>query len=197
MNNINKDLEQIVETESNENKIQPEKTPITKDDELILRNVKYKVGMNNGNNNNNYEQKKETTSLALDDLLENEKRHNKSDTWTKLNKTTKIQKLHQYAETYGQTNKLPVKEIKSLKLFFNDCLDKSKLHRTKDIVYDKENGVITQIPALHLNASTRAFTLKIMDSKRVSTIKSLTPKKNTQKNTEQTLIISNESVPSL
>jgi hypothetical protein len=150
--------------------------PKTKDDETILRSVKYKVGQNN-----TYEQTNETTSNALDALLENEKQQNKVDTWTKLNKTTKIQKLHQYAETYGHTNNLPVKEIKSLKLFFNDCLDKSKLQRTKDIVYDKEKGIITQIPALHLNTATRGFTLKIMDAKRVSTIKSLTPKKITPK----------------
>ena len=158
-------------------------TPIKKDDETILRAVKYKVGNNLTPTAYDW-QTAETSANALDAMLENEKQHNKSDTWNKLNKTMRIQKLHQYAETYGVANKLPVKEIKSLKLFFNDCLDKSKLQRTKDIVYDKEKGIITQISALHLNATTRAFTLKNMDSKRVSTIKSLTPKKITPKEHE-------------
>jgi hypothetical protein len=158
---------------------------LAKEDESILRAVKYKVG--SSLTQNAFQQSNETSVNALDALLENEKQHNKSDTWNKLNKTMRIQKLHQYAETYGQANKLPVKEIKSLKMFFNDCLDKSKLQRTKDIVYDKEKGIITQIPALHLNATTRSFTLKNMDSKRVSTIKSLTPKKITPKDHHMTI----------
>lgn len=126
-----------------------------------------------------YEETAETNYNTLDALLEKEKQHNKADAWNKLNKTVKLQKLHQFAETYGQTNQLPVKDIKALKLFFNESLDKNKLQKTKDIVYDKEKGTITSILGLFFNTATRAFTLKNMDTKRVSTIKSLTPHKIT------------------
>jgi len=114
--------------------------------------------------------------------LENEKNKNKQDSWNKLDKTDKIQKLHAFAEKYGKDNGIPIKEIKNLKMFFKDCLEKNKLQKTKDVVYDKEHQVITSIPSLLFNTNTRAFTLKIMDSKRVSTIKSLTPKRSSEKN---------------
>jgi hypothetical protein len=113
----------------------------------------------------------------IDSLLEKEKLHNKSEAWNKLDKTIKIQKLHIFAEKYGKENNLPVKDIKSLKAFFIDCLEKNKLQKTKDVNYDKEKREILSIPALFFNVSNRNFTLKILDAKRVSTLKSLTPKR--------------------
>ena len=119
----------------------------------------------------------ESNYSIIDNLLENEKIHNKSETWNKLDKTIKIQKLHIFAEKYGKENNLPVKDIKSLKAFFIDCLEKNKLQKTKDVNYDKEKREIISIPALFFNVSNRNFTLKILDAKRVSTLKSLTPKR--------------------
>jgi len=120
----------------------------------------------------------------IDSILENEKQKNKSDSWNKLDKTVKIQKLHAFAEKHGRENGYPAKEVKNLKVFFVDCLNKAKLQKTKDVVYDKETGEITAIPALFFNSMTHNFTLKIIDSKRVSTLKSLTPKRITEKNKE-------------
>lgn len=114
---------------------------------------------------------------TIDALLEKEKQHNKTEPWSKLDKTIKIQKLHQFAERYGKDHTIPVKDIKSLKTFFVDCLEKNKLNKTKDVLYDKEKRDITSIPALHFNTISRHFTLKITDTKRVSTLKSLTPKR--------------------
>ena len=117
------------------------------------------------------------TISSLDNLLEKEKQHNKTEPWNKLDKTVKRQKMHEFAETYGRDNGLPVKEIKSLKLFFSDCLTKGKLQKTKDVVYDRDARLLTAIPALHFNADKHHFTLRITDTKRVSTLKSLTPKR--------------------
>lgn len=135
-----------------------------------------------------------TTDLtALDTILENEKQTNKQDTWTKLDKTVKTQKLHIFAEKYGKDHTLPVKDVKGLKTFFTECLDKSRLQKTKDVAYDKEKGVITAIPALHFNMTARAFTLKNLDLKRVSTIKSLTPRRTSEKQKEKEEDIPNEN----
>jgi hypothetical protein len=128
----------------------------------------------------------EITYQTIETMLEKEKQHNKTETWNKLDKTIKIQKLHQFAEKYGKDNSLPAKDTKSLKAFFIDCLEKNKLQKTKDVTYDKERREITAIPALHFNQINRNFTLKIMDAKRVSTLKSLTPKRVTEKNLEDT-----------
>jgi hypothetical protein len=124
------------------------------------------------------------TYNAIDEILENETQKNKSDPWNKLDKTVKIQKLHAFAEKYGKDNALPVKEIKSLKQFFIGCLEKQKLQKTKDVVYDKEKKELVSIPALHFNTDTHNFTLKNLDTKRVSTLKSLTPKRVSEKNEE-------------
>ena len=114
-------------------------------------------------------------------LLEKEKNSNKLDNWNKIDKTVKTQKLHQFAERYGKEHKYPIKDVKALKTFFVDCLEKNKLKKTKDVVYNKEKGQITSIPALHFNSNSHSFTLRIIDTKRVSTLKSLTPKRVTEK----------------
>jgi hypothetical protein len=119
---------------------------------------------------------------SIDDLLEKEKQHNKTEIWIKLDKTVKIQKLHQFAEKYGKEHSLSNKDVKSLKTFFVSCLEKNKLNKTKDVAYNKEICEITSIPSLHFNQVSRNFTLKIIDAKRVSTLKSLTPKRVTEKN---------------
>lgn len=114
---------------------------------------------------------------TLDSLLEKEKQTLKSEQWNKIGKTTKIQLLHGYAERYGTENKLPMKEIRNLKIFFTESLNKGKLSKNKDINYIKETQHITSIPSLHFNTDKKSFTLRITDNKRVSTLKSLTPKK--------------------
>jgi len=119
---------------------------------------------------------------TIDNMLEKEKQQNKTETWNKLDKTVKIQKLHAFAEKYGKEHGLPVKEIKNLKMFFVECLEKMKLQKTKDVVYNKDSHEITSIPALHFNSEKKNFTLRILDAKRVSTLKSLTPKRVTEKN---------------
>ena len=121
----------------------------------------------------------EMNSQNMDDILEREKQSNKVDTWNKLDKTAKIQKLHAFAEKFGKDNGYPVKDVKSLKMFFVDCLEKNKLQKAKDLIYDKESGIISSIPSLHFNNESHNFTLRITDSKRVSTLKSLTPKRIT------------------
>ena len=121
----------------------------------------------------------ETNLSALENLLECEKQHNKTEAWNKLDQTSRIQKLHAFAEKYGRENGLPQKEIKNLKVFFTGSLTKGKLNRAKDVVYDRESREVKSIPALHFNVDTKAFTLRNMDEKRPSTLKTMTPRRIT------------------
>ena len=120
----------------------------------------------------------------IDSILEKEKQFNKTETWTKLDKMHKILKLNEYAEKYASdkytssSTPLSVEEIHSLKCFLTECIEKSKLHKTKEIDYDKIKHEIKHIPALQFDADTRVFTLKNLDQKRISTVKSLGPKTN-------------------
>lgn len=136
-------------------------------------------------NTNQTQPTNEKTYTDIDQLLETEKQQNKADAWNKLDKTVKIQKLHIFAEKYGKDNTIPVKDIKALKYFFSESLEKNKLQKTKDVVYDKEKGVIQSIPALFFNIANRVFTLKQLDVKRVSTLKSLTPSRFTRPTEEK------------
>jgi hypothetical protein len=124
----------------------------------------------------------EINANELDILLEKEKIRNKGDVWIKLDKTVRNQLLQEFADKYGKEHSMSSKDLKLLKTFFKICLDKNKLNKSKDVAYNRENRVITSIPALHFNQVTKNFTLKILDNKRVSTLKSLTPKKHTPKN---------------
>lgn len=147
--------------------------------DAIKDQAKYKNIINLNTNNSD-----EVNYNMIDNLLEKEKQHNKTEPWNKLDRTVKIQKLHQFAEKYGKEHGLPVKDIKSLKMFFNTCLDNNKLQKAKDVVFEKESRDISSIPALFFNNVTHNFTLRIVDAKRVSTLKSLTPKRITERNKE-------------
>lgn len=124
-------------------------------------------------------------SDELDKMLDDEKLANKALTWNKLNKTLKIQKLHQFSEKYGKEHKYGAKEVKQLKNFFSDALEKKKLQNIKEVIYDKNTREIIDIPGLHFHLTTRLFTLRVLDSKRVSTLKSLTPKRIIVENSEE------------
>lgn len=115
---------------------------------------------------------------SLDNLLELEKQQNKSDHWNKLDKTRRTQLLHAYAEMYCREKELSVKETKSLKLYFNDSLDKGKLVKTKDVVYDREKQIVENVPGLFFHPERKQFSIRNLDGKRVSTLKSLTPKRS-------------------
>ena len=94
-------------------------------------------------------------------------------------------KLLEFVETYKKSKDLDEEEEKILITFLKDCLDRKKLQRVKDVEYDKVTGDIKEIPALFYTKSNKHFTLKNMD-KRVSTLKSLPPKKvKTIKNTNK------------
>jgi len=144
------------------------------DECLELKNIKYKSMLLNGSV---LKETKTSNNLnCLDNFLENEKNNNINEHWSKLDKTIKTKKLMDYVETYKTENQLTEEEESLLVRFFKDCLDRKKLQRVKDVIYDKETGNIKDIPALTFVKSNKHFTLKNLD-KRISTHKCLTPKK--------------------
>jgi hypothetical protein len=144
------------------------------DECLELKNIKYKTMILNGAPI--VETKSSDNISNLDKFLENEKNTNSNEPWCKLNKTNKLKKMLDFVEIYCKENKLVEDESTLLMNFLKDCLDKKKLCRVKDVIYDKTDGIIKEIPALAYVKSNKHFTLKNID-KRVSTLKSLAPKK--------------------
>jgi hypothetical protein len=125
------------------------------------------------------EEKAQITEISASEiqvLLDDEVQSNKQDSWNKLSKMIKKQKLDEFAERYIRTHELNEELLEDLRLFFKTCLDNQKLQKVKEVVYDREAQTITDIPALFWNPINNQFKLRNTE-KRTSTVKSLAPKK--------------------
>jgi hypothetical protein len=139
-----------------------------------LKTLKYKTLLMNGIV---WPETKSSSDLVnLDKFLENEKNSNANEPWSKLDKTVKTKKLTIFAENYKTQHNLSDDEYNKLTIFLKDCLDRKKLQRVKDVIYDKTNGEVKDVPALHHNKQSNHFTLKNTE-KHISTTRSLAPKK--------------------
>jgi hypothetical protein len=177
-------------TENKELEIEKECSPKPQEECIELKNIKYKTMLINGVSLN--ESKASQSMHNLDKFLENEKNSSENEPWCKLNKTIKIKKITEYViDDYKQQHELDELECENLIKFLKDCLDRKKLQRIKDVIYDKENGAIKEIPALTYIRTTKHFTLKNIE-KRISTLKSL-PQNKSIKNTKNHKTIKNKS----
>lgn len=98
---------------------------------------------------------------------------NPMPTWNKLTKIIKKNKMYDYAEKYAVEHNYNANDLKMLKMFFLKTLDKGKLNKIKEVNYKIETQEILSIPGLFFNQTTKNFTLRNMDPKHVSTLKSL------------------------
>lgn len=121
--------------------------------------------MNEDNLNNKY-------NKNMNLILHNETSNSKKEGWCKLGKTEKIIKLNLYVDKLSQNNKLSETTSEILKKYLIECLDRKRLTSVKDVIYDKEEAIIKDIPCLFFNNNTNKYTLKRHEKKN-STIKSL------------------------
>ena len=153
----------------------------TMDECQELKNIKYKTMLQNGDNSKLINTiTNDISNMNL--ILENESLLNKKETWNKLDKSAKLEKILKYIDILKRKHKLTVGEINTLKLFINSNLDKRNLYRNKDVNYIKETGKIEGIPVLVFNNTTRKFSIK-KSQQHISTAKSLGPKKNKKSKT--------------
>jgi hypothetical protein len=148
-------------------------------DECVeLKNIKYKSMLLNSSN----EEVEETVENLsnLESFLQEEKNNSSNEPWIKLNKTTKLIKFQEFVEKYSIENKLSQDDKLDLFKFLSTNLDRKRFLKTKEVNYDKDSQIIISIPSLFYNSSNKKFTLKRSD-KRVSTLKSLAPKKTKNK----------------
>jgi hypothetical protein len=101
-------------------------------------------------------------------------------TWSKMDKMTRIQKLNDYIETvYKEKYNLTKDEMNALKMYLKMNLDRKRLCKTKDVIYDKDSNSILDIPGLQYRGDeiiAHRFTLKAID-KTNTTLKNMTPRK--------------------
>ena len=147
------------------------------EDECVeLKNIMYKTMLHKNkhthSNHNLHETKATNNMINVEKFLEEDKQNKMNDPWSKLNKTSKTERLLEYAKVYQTEKQLSDEEYNDFLLFLKTCLETKKLARVKDVVYDKSTGVVKEIPALFYNKQTKHFTLKNTD-KRVCTLKNL------------------------
>ena len=129
-----------------------------------------------GNSLNPQTQDKNNSSY-IENILNQETEFNRQNLWTKLDKTDKISKLNVYSKKLRDIYVLSEEEMQKLNSYLIYCLDRKYLSKIKDIDYDRDIGIINNIPNLIFNKETRQFNIKKND-KHISTLKSLAPKKN-------------------
>lgn len=140
---------------------------------IELKNIEYQ-SMLLHNNSSVFSSKLTTKNIA--NFLEEEKKINSKKPWNKLEKSTKLKKLIDFVTIYSKDNDLSIVKSSELKDYLFVSLERKKLQRTKDIVYDIITGKIKSIPGLDYNKNSNKFTLKRVDRK-TNTLKNLQPKR--------------------
>jgi len=146
------------------------------DECLELKNIKYQTMLLNSHSE--IDSTKRTTE-NIDDFLLKEKALSKDKPWNKLGKASKLRKISAFVTQYTGEQGLASKQAVILHRYLNACLEKKKLQRVKDVVYDSSSGKIDSIPGLAINKAANKFTLRRQDKKR-STLKGLAPKRRKQ-----------------
>ena len=171
-------LDEIIQGKSNpknniSDKNKKEKTDYCKE----LKNIAYKTMLLNGqdivpdvNNTNNN---------TLSKYLEDETSANQKENWSKLDKTQKVKKLLTHVELLEKKYTLSDEEVNKCKKYLLKCLERKALSKVKDVLYDKDKGIINSIPNLQFDNTNRVFALK-KDEKHISTVKCL-PQENKSK----------------
>ena len=140
-----------------------------------LKNIKYKSMLLSGKSDEPIETVENLSNL--EHFLAGEKKNSSNEVWAKLDKTTKILKFAEFSTTYCAENNYNDADKNELYTFLNTNLDRKRLLKVKEVIYDKDSGKIQSIPSLMYSVANKKFTLKRCD-KRPSTLKSLAPKKN-------------------
>ena len=129
---------------------------------IELKNIQYKTMLEKGNNNfiipsknNNFQ-----NLASIENILDKERETYKLVAWNKLNNTIKRQKIDVYVDEFSQKNNLSNDDKKLLLDSILKYLNKNMLNKAKDVSYDKEKGVILDIPILEYNHSNKRYTLR-------------------------------------
>lgn len=146
-----------------------------KDECQELKNIKYKTMLLAGNKKTLSSVTKEIDNLDI--ILDEENKLNKKESWNKLDKSIKLDKINEYIKTLTTKYNLDTNEIQNLQEFMISNLNKKNLYKNKDVMYIKETGLLENIPNLQFSNTTRKFSLK-KSAQHVSTAKALGPKKN-------------------
>ena len=146
-----------------------------------LQNIKYQTMLLNGNSKSKQiAPEKRDDILKVEQFLEKEQELNIQKPWNKLGKATKLKRIAEFVIDYSSEHNLSTIQSKSLNSYLLKCLERKKLNRQKDVVYDIKLQKIKMIPNLSFHKNK--FTLKRHDKK--SSSLNLTPHNNKKNKTK-------------
>ena len=160
----------------------PTKKEKNKDECIQLKNINYQSMLLK--RNSNIDSQRGGTE-NIDKYLEQEQNKKKNiKPWSKLEKSIKLKKIYTYIENFYEKFKMTELEKKDLKKYMRTCLERKKLQRIKDVIYEINTGEIKDIPGLTFNEKNRKFILRKID-KKGSTLRNLAPKNSTRGKTKK------------
>lgn len=97
----------------------------------------------------------------LNKFLYNEIELNKTEIWSKLNKTLKMNKLKEFSNNILKTEyELDPKEIEYAVKYFKTLIDKKIITKNNEVDYNKDTQKIEKIININFNNKTRKFFYK-------------------------------------
>ena len=131
--------------------------------------LKYKTMIMTGTN---IESSLDTNEEKINMFLSMDMEKNKKGVWSKLSKTEKVKKIKNYIKTtLLKEHNLTDGEVLNATKFFSLLMDRKKLSKNNELIYNQENGFIEQIGGLTFNIDTRKFNINEDISKKSKTKK--------------------------
>jgi len=119
--------------------------------------LKYKTMIMTGTN---IEPTMDTNEEKINMFLSMDMEKNKKGVWSKLSKTEKVKKIKNYVKTtLLKEHNLTETEISTATKFFSLLMDRKKLSKNNELIYNQEVGLIESIEGLTFNPETRKFTI--------------------------------------
>jgi hypothetical protein len=119
--------------------------------------LKYRTTILSGNS---VEVSSQSTEECIDQFLNNDMLLNRKGVWSKLSKTEKYKRIRDYVNIQlTEQYQLTELERETAVIFFSVLLDRKKLSKNNELVYNKDGGCIEQITGLSFNGITRKFSI--------------------------------------
>ena len=119
--------------------------------------LKYKTMIMTGTN---IESSLDTNEEKINMFLSMDMEKNKKGVWSKLSKTEKVKKIKNYIKTtLLKEHNLTDGEVLNATKFFSLLMDRKKLSKNNELIYNQEGGLIESIEGLIFNPETRKFTI--------------------------------------
>ena len=119
--------------------------------------LKYKTMIMTGTN---IEPTMDSNEEKINMFLSMDMEKNKKGVWSKLSKTEKVKKIKNYIKTtLLKEHNLTETEISTATKFFSLLMDRKKLSKNNELIYNQEIGLIESIEGLTFNTETRKFTI--------------------------------------